>query len=706
MNSSGVSVLHAVAFFQLAASPCAVDAFQSKVLVPTTGYCNFGRGSLCTDCHGAGSRQQRNTDNGNNIRLGMASPLIDEDGPVNIPDSDAEEGTNTSDDIFIALASAPNGEKAQYKASTSTSGITTTASSTRQLPTNWLGERTYILFTAILIGLFTGTSIAIFKTAVEVVREVFYGGSDDTKLQLLLSTVLGDSGVEVIVDYSSRLSEVLPRSAIPVVGGLIVGVILRFGGVPPGLRDTVKEVDLDSIRASDATPPIDLITCTNNIPPPSERNDFLRFSRKALAATATLSTGNSLGPEGPSVEAGMSISRLLINNKFFSKVSWIFGSLEDYAMGDVERVDRKMARDRLLLACGAAAGVSAGFNAPLSGVFFALEIVQNAFVSIDFPVMKKEKQQDEVDVQILTTVAVGGEPLALQQINISAILLASVVSALTIQLLLGSELALRLGEFDFKNPLLELPLYLVVGVMSGITAAIFSGVAQFFKNVVDGEEGPAPVQETFRSMPKYLKPLIGSIVCGIVGLYVPQVLFFGYETLNGIFGNDGISTEYLFVLLVAKLLTTAICASCGLVGGTFAPSLFLGGVLGAGFHNVISDILQSISYANPDLSAYPIFQGISGLPAFAMVGAASVLAALFRAPLTASLLLFECTRNYDVILPLMASAGVASLTGDVVEKWLDEEQRENDPVSWGDLATRFDDEADDEVCTVPPDRHD
>lgn len=94
------------------------------------------------------------------------------------------------------------------------------------------------------------------------------------------------------------------------------------------------------------------------------------------------------------------------------------------------------------------------------------------------------------------------------------------------------------------------------------------------------------------------------------------------------------------------------------------------------------------------------------MPAFAMVGAASVLAALFRAPLTASLLLFECTGNYDVILPLMASAGVASLTGDIVEKWFDEEQRESDNVSWGALATRNynENEDDDEACVVPIER--
>jgi H+/Cl- antiporter ClcA len=368
------------------------------------------------------------------------------------------------------------------------------------------------------------------------------------------------------------------------------------------------------------------------------------------------------------------------------------------------------------LACGAAAGVSAGFNAPLSGVFFALEIVQNSLSSIDIPISSSSLSSSNLtakngdiingltnDNEMVQMSTIGGEALALQQINISAILLASVVSALTIQLLLGKELALQLGAFDFNNPLLELPLYLILGVMSGVTAATFSGVAQFLKSLFDGKVGPTFIQEIFSSIPKYAKPLIGSVICGLVAVYIPQVLFFGYETLNGLFLNNNIPTGYLFLLLVAKLLTTAISASSGLVGGTFAPSLFLGGVLGAGFHNIISDSLYSISIAYPQLSEYPIFQGVSGLPAFAMVGAASVLAALFRAPLTASLLLFECTGNYDVILPLMASAGVASLTGDIVEKWFDEEQRESDNVSWGALATRNyneNEDDDDEACVV------
>mmetsp|Transcript_42979 Transcript_42979/g.75410 ORF Transcript_42979/g.75410 Transcript_42979/m.75410 type:complete len:565 (+) Transcript_42979:116-1810(+) len=514
-----IIILQAVTF--QVATPC-VDAFQPSVFVPRNEYHILGRGLISNGFISIVERRKwcntlagrlRNESTNNNVHLEMAPPLTQEDfiGEGTATDDD---GDNDESSIIEREEDLPAPTLASI-ASTSTSGFTATSSS-RQLPANWLGEKTYILFTAILIGLFTGTNIAVFKTAVEFVREVLYG--DGIKLPLL-SSMLGNSGGEEILTFSLRLSEVVPLSAIPVLGGLVVGMLLRFGGdMPPGLRDTVKEVDLDSIRASNATPPMELIACTNGIPPQSERNDFLRFTQKALAATATLGTGNSLGPEGPSVEAGMSISRLLMNNKFFSKLSWVFGTLEDYDMSEVERVNRKMSRDRLLLACGAAAGVSAGFNAPLSGVFFALEIVQNALVSIDFPV-KKEQQQDGGDNEIQMK-TVGGEALALQQINISAILLASVVSALTIQLLLGNELALRLGDFDFNNPLLELPLYLILGAMSGLTAAIFSGVAQFLKNVIDGEEGPDRVREIFQSIPKYAKPLIGSMVCGIVGKFL------------------------------------------------------------------------------------------------------------------------------------------------------------------------------------------
>lgn len=103
-----------------------------------------------------------------------------------------------------------------------------------------------------------------------------------------------------------------------------------------------------------------------------------------------------------------------------------------------------------------------------------------------------------------------------------------------------------------------------------------------------------------------------------------------------------------------------------IVVGTLAPSLFLGGMAGASFHNIACDIF----------AATGLTFGLGGVPAYSMVGAASVLAAIFRAPLTASLLLFEITRNYDVLLPLLASAGIASLFSDIVESKL--EQTKND----------------------------
>jgi len=178
-----------------------------------------------------------------------------------------------------------------------TSVVITPSSTKRQLPSNWLGEKLYILSTAALIGIFTGTNIAVFKTAVELVREALYG--DGIILPFINPSLWDELRGEEILIFTLRISEILPIWLIPAIGGILVGLLLKFGEMPPGLRDTVKEVDLDSMRATNATPPDELLACIN-LPPASQRNDLGRFSRKALAATVTLGTGNSLGPEGVS----------------------------------------------------------------------------------------------------------------------------------------------------------------------------------------------------------------------------------------------------------------------------------------------------------------------------------------------------------------------------------------------------------------------
>lgn len=148
------------------------------------------------------------------------------------------------------------------------------------------------------------------------------------------------------------------------------------------------------------------------------------------------------------------------------------------------------------------------------------------------------------------------------------------------------------------------------------------------------------------------------------------------------------SIGFILSLLAVKMGATAIAAGSGLVGGTFAPSLFFGAMTGAAFHQALVGSIAT----NPDLwMLTPWADGVADTPAYAIIGAASVLAALFRAPLTATLLLFELTKDYDVLLPLMVSAGLASLVADIIENSVEKEQvdvlrRDNDAVSWGDLS--------------------
>jgi Voltage gated chloride channel len=137
------------------------------------------------------------------------------------------------------------------------------------------------------------------------------------------------------------------------------------------------------------------------------------------------------------------------------------------------------------------------------------------------------------------------------------------------------------------------------------------------------------------------------------------VLFFGYDTLSALLADNGyFSLPVLLALLFIKPLCTAICLGSGLVGGTVAPSLFLGAVVGASFQKLSVLALASVAsvplpFALPDI----VF---AGTPAYALLGMASVLGGILRAPLTSSLLLFELTRDYKICVATMISAGIAS----------------------------------------------
>lgn len=516
---------------------------------------------------------------------------------------------------------------------------------------------------AAAIGVGAGLWVSYFKIGIETIREFFYATPSTSTENPAIS---------------------IPIFLIPAIGGTAVAILSSLGdGFAPGLKAEVKEIDEDSLsRLRPDGDNTNLVT------------EWLRYFRKSLAAMFTLGTGNSLGPEGPGVEIGVSISKLFmgqgLNNNNEATDIVLGNDLKDndkngdFLLLPEERIKNTIEtirRNRVLLACGAAAGVSSGFNAPLTGVFFALEVVQAALPSFYVPyTLPQQTQTDGVE----TSVEMKQEPLTARQENVSAILIATVLADLVSRNILGNELALVLTSTEIKTPLVELPLYLMLGICSGLVEVLFSQTAKSLKDVFNGNVGPPKVQESIQNLPPQVFPIFGGLLCGIIGIFFPQILFFGYDTLNNLLvNNNDLPTTYLLTLLFVKVFTTALSVSSGLVGGTLAPSLFFGGMTGASFHRFAEIMVDKAGSTLPSLSSASdttnqvleftsLFHlELAGVPTYAMVGAASVLAALFRAPLTASLLLFEETKDYEVLLPLLVSAGVASLLSDVIEDSLE-----------------------------------
>ncbi|HEY9884201.1 MAG TPA: chloride channel protein, partial [Thermosynechococcaceae cyanobacterium] len=353
-------------------------------------------------------------------------------------------------------------------------------------------------------------------------------------------------------------------ACIPVIGGLLVGIMrLWLQDFGPNLSALISASQgLDSVSP-------------------------LRASGKAVAASVSLGTGASLGPEGPSVEIGANIGVIV---------------------GQALQMSKE--RQRLLLGAGAAAGLAAGFNAPIAGVFFALEVVLG------------------------TTFATSA---------VSVVLLSAVVAALIAQIGLGGQPPFTLPSYEVRSPL-ELPLYLGLGLFASLVSIAYTQSIQRAQQFFAGQ---IPGMGWMRRVPMLLRPAIGGLCVGAIALQFPQILGIGYETVEAMLRDVQFSLPLLLSLLVLKLAATAISLGSGLVGGLFAPAMFLGASLGAAYGKLMAIVLP--------LS----LGGIAAPPAYAMVGMAAVLAASARAPLTAILLLFELTRDYRIILPLMAAVGLS-----------------------------------------------
>jgi chloride channel protein, CIC family len=337
---------------------------------------------------------------------------------------------------------------------------------------------------------------------------------------------------------------------LPVFGGLIVGLIVHFfigeeqhGGV----TSVMESVALAGGRLR-----------------------YQRAPARIVAAAVSIGSGASVGPEDPSVQIGSYLGSMFSQILHFS--------------------DERM---RALVAAGAASGISAAFNAPIAGVFFALEIILGEISGSAFGV----------------------------------VMLASVVSAVFTQIVSGSQPAFQIPLNAYQINW-SLPLYLGLGLLAGPIAAAYIRLMYLIQDIF----------AHFVGIPRWVKPAIAGLLLGLFGLFLPQVLGVGYDTIGKILSTNAMGLMLLVALMVAKLLLTPTSLGGGFLGGMFAPSLFIGAALGGAFG-------QAASMIFPVLQINPAN--------FAMVGMAAVLAGAVHAPLTAIILLFEMTNDYHIILPAM-----------------------------------------------------
>jgi H+/Cl- antiporter ClcA len=459
-----------------------------------------------------------------------------------------------------------------------------------------------LLAWAALVGLSTGFAIVGFHYLLGFINNFIYGpfvafvidavgphpvlpevlpppppAATSTPLQSLLQIGLGGLGV-LSTPAALPPEPVLPPIPIPPPWlsswPVVLGPLL--GGVLVGLLRLITK-DLGPSLPS-------LMAMADGRMQAEPRLPFARL----VGASISLGSGASLGPEGPSVEGGGNIGLWLGKRAGLPPDSL-----------------------KALVGAGVAAGLAAGFRAPIAGVFFAFE---GAYSTIP------------------------GRP------SLRAVLVAAVTSTLVTQLGLGDTPIFRLPAYEVRSPL-ELPLYLGLGLLAsfvswGLVRLLAIGRSEF-------------VQIKLGKMPPWLLTGAGGLAVGLLALGFPQVLGVGYDTIESLLGSGGgISLLTLLGLLLVKLLATAISNATGFIGGGFAPSLFLGAVLG----NFYGQLLGDGGFGLP----------VAEAPAYAMVGMAAVLAGAARAPLTALLLLFELTRDIRIVLPLMAATGLSAL---LVERW-------------------------------------
>ncbi len=280
------------------------------------------------------------------------------------------------------------------------------------------------------------------------------------------------------------------------------------------------------------------------------------------------------------------------------------GSAIGSAMGQLAGISpRKL---RTFVGCGAAAAIAATFNAPIAGALFAVEVIIG-----DFAVPK-----------------------------FSPIVISSVVATVLSRYFIGDFPAFVVPPYNLVS-YTEFANYALLGLAAGLTATLFMQTFDKAQNFFEGLK-----------LPLYLKPAIGGAFVGLIAIWFPQVMGVGYESINqALWGKD--VSWLLLALLILKIIATSSTLGSGGSGGIFAPSLFIGAMLGA----LIGD---QASFFFPDSTA--------SVGAYALVGMGALVSATTHAPITAILIIFEMTNDYRIIPAVMLASIVSVLLSTYLHK--------------------------------------
>ncbi len=397
-------------------------------------------------------------------------------------------------------------------------------------------EHTLMGVMAVFVGMAGGFGAVGFRYLIDFFQKVSYGSSEN---------LLGI--VQSIPWYN--------KVWIPALGGLVVGPLVYFFAREAKGHGVPEVMEAVAIKGGLIRKRIVLV--------------------KTMASAVSIATGGSVGREGPIVQIGSAIGSTI---------------------GQVVKISAD--RMRILVGCGAAAGIAATFNAPIAGSMFALEIILGEFGVATF----------------------------------SPIIISSVTATAVSRHFLGDTPAFIVPAYELISAW-EFPLYIGLGGLCAAVAALFIVMLYRFEDFFDGLK-----------FPEYLKACLGGLIMGSMGLLFPQVLGVGYGAIDMSL-TQTLSWWLLLLLIFFKIIATSTTIGSGGSGGIFAPSLFLGAMTGGLFGMIVHQIF-------PEITASP--------GAYSIVGMGAVVSATTHGPITAILMLFEMTGDYKIILPLMITCIVSS----------------------------------------------